>query len=183
MIKNNISSNCPTYEELNLVFPDTSNKYFSGGFIYKDGYYQRDKPRVNNHWGIYEYDENTNRVWIDPPGDVIEKMPRVYIAASDFTYKIDKQKITNSSYIVGQSRYVSSTCTEIIISADNWLYLLGDSIYYMLNDCDPEYTNFDEIKLREWEATVHDITTSAKYKLEQWIKESKEAAKSYLIPK
>lgn len=182
MIKANVTTDCPTYEQINLLYPDTSEPKISGGFSYDDDYYHREPTKVIKHYRYYEFHKEPI-TWIDPPGDVINKMPRIYIAAGDFTYKIGKQTLTDTSYEVGNNRYVSSTCTEIIISAENWFFLLGDSVNHLLAGCTPESTNFDEIEIRKWQATKHDITTSAKYKLDKWVKESKELAKNYLIPK
>lgn len=184
MHKNNVTNNFPTYEEINVLFPDTSEPHISGGFVTDEsGYYHRENKKMHNHFNYYKYHDQSV-TWIDPPGDVIEKIPRIIIAANDFEYKIGQQTITNSSYVVGQNRYVSSTCTYIIISGDDWLFLLGDSIQYLLHNCNPEYTNYNEIRKIEWEATKHDITTTAKYQLEKWIEESKRLSKNtVLIPK
>ena len=180
-IKANLSTNCPTYEELNILYPDTSKPEISGGFV-DWPYYHREPAPYKEHYEYYKQMGLTKTVWLDPPADIVEGMPRIIIAASDFTYKITDQNVTDSSIIVGKNRYVSSTCTYIIISATNWFYLLGDSINYLLHDCQPAYTNFNEKITIEWERTIHDITTSAKYQLDKWIKESKEKAKHYLIP-
>ena len=171
MLKNNASTNCPTYEEINLLFPDTSNQQVSGAFNYSDGFYERQPTKFKNHYEYYRYvDEPVT--WIDPPGDIIEKIPRIIIQARDFEYTIKDQVVNSTSIKVGHSRYVSSTCTYSIITGANWLFLLGDTLKYLKSDCDPNETNFDEIKIKSWEAEHHDITTSAKYKLEQWIKAS-----------
>ena len=182
MIQANISTACPTYEELNILYPDTSIAEVSGGFV-DWPYYHREPAPYKDHYEYYKQLDMNNITWLDPPADIIEGMPRIIIAASDFTYKIIDQNITDSSVLVGQNRYVSSTCTYIIISATNWYFLLGDSIRLLSNDCDPSYTNFNEEIIRTWERTKHDISTSAKWILDTWIKETKELAKQYLIGK
>ncbi len=182
MLKNNLTTTCPSYEEINILYPDGSEPKVSGGFVTDNGFYHRENFKMKSHYQYYKFHPDPI-IWIDPPGDIIEKMPRVFIEAGDFEYKINKQTITHASIAVGQNRYVSSSCTYIIISSANWFFLLGDSINHLLHDCSEESTNFDEIKIKKWEATHHDITTSAKYKLDKWIKESKEKSKHYLIPK
>jgi hypothetical protein len=177
MLKNNVSSNCPTYEEILTLYPDTSNRMISGDFDYSEGILQRQNSKYNDHFQFYRYDNVPTR-WIDPPADVIEKIPMIRITSSDFTYKIPSQVITNNTLLIGQSRYISNNCDEAIITADNWLFLLGDTVQYMDHKCDPAFTNFDEIKIKTWEKTKHDITTSYKYKLDTWIKESLKKCKN-----
>lgn len=174
MLKNNISTNCPNYEQILTLFPDSSNKKISGGFIYKEGILQRQEPQYEHHWENYRYDENKDRLWIDPPGDVLNKIKLITITSNDFTYKIQDQKITNNSLLVGQGRYISINCSQAIITAKNWIFLLGDTMQTMKKNCIPGSSNFDEIKILSWEKTKHDITTSYKWKLDKWIKESKE---------
>ena len=48
MIKNNITSNCPTYEDIITLYPDTSIKGVSGEFGYRDGIYQRLPTKLTN---------------------------------------------------------------------------------------------------------------------------------------
>ncbi len=172
LLKINASTNCPTYEEILILYPDTSNHKWSGGFDYIDGILQREITTFNNHFEFYRYD-SVSITWIDPPSDILEKIPLITISASTFEYKIPFQNITNSSVSIGHDRYVSSKCDEALISAENWLFLLGDTIQLMAHDCDEEFTNFNEVKLRTWERTQHDIKTSMKWQLDKWIQETK----------
>ena len=172
MLKNNITTNCPTYEQILSVFPDTSNRRMSGDFNYIDGILQRAEPQYENHYDQYRYD-TLNLMWIDPPGDVLDKISLITIAPDDFTYKIKGQVMTNNTLLVGDSRYINTKCHDATISAKLWLFLLGDTIQLMNHNCDRNYTNFDEVKKRIYEKTEHDITTSYKYKLDKWIKETK----------
>ncbi len=184
MLKNNITTDCPTYEELNTLYPDTTNQKISGEFITDDnGYYHRDHTLYHNQYKFYQHSDELI-TWIDPPADTIEKIPRIIIQPGDFDYKIKNQVLNNTStYMIGQNRYVSSTCTYMMISAANWFFLLGDTIQYLVHDCDINYTNFNENKTIEHYQTYHDITTSYKYQLDNWFKEAKENATRYLIPK
>ena len=173
MLKNNISTNCPGYDEIMALFPDTSNQKVSGGFIYKDGILQREEPQYEHHYNNYIY-ESKDKMWIDPPGDVLDRIHLITITSRDFIYPIKDQKITDSSIKIGQGRYIAPNCRSAIITAENWPYLLGDTMVLLLHNCDRTFTNFDEIKIQTWERTKHDITTSYKWKLDQWVKESKE---------
>ena len=172
MLQNNINANCPNYEQIMILFPDTTNQDISGHFIYKNGIIQRQEPQLEKHLEYYRYDSK-DTLWIDPPGDVLEKINLITITSYDFTYKIGNQVITNNTILIGQSRFISKNCDSAIITSKNYLFLLGDTMRFLKRNCDPSQTNFDETKIRTWERTKHDITTSYKWKLDQWIKESK----------
>ena len=64
MIKNNFTTNCPTYEEILTLFPDTTNQQVSGEFQYIDGIYQRGPTDFKNHFNFYTYSDNV--VWVEP---------------------------------------------------------------------------------------------------------------------
>src|SRR3972149_5451488 len=53
LIKNNISSNCPSYEDIITLFPDTSNQDVSGKFSYYNGIYQRGPAKLLNSFEYY----------------------------------------------------------------------------------------------------------------------------------
>ena len=173
MLENNVSSNCPNYDQIIGVFPDTSNHKVSGNFVYDKGILQRQEPQLEKHFEYYRYD-NIDTLWIDPPGDVLEKVNLITITSNDFTYPIKTQEITNNTLLIGNNRFISKNCDQAIITAKNWLFLLGDTMQLMKHNCDKAFTNFDEIKIKRWERTIHDITSSYKYQLDKWIKESKE---------
>ena len=172
----NVSSKCPTYYEINQVFPDNSNPKISGKLDFNDkGIFERQGTVVHFHYRYYDqFDKNV--FWVDPPADVITRKTKyIEIAPNNFDYVIKSQQVlTNTSYAIGQNRYVDSRCQFAIITADNWVWLLGDTLQYLLSNCDRSKTNFNETKIIKWQATYHDITTSAKWKLEQWQKKAKE---------
>lgn len=169
--KNNLTSDCPTYEELNLIYPDTTKPEISGGFVFKDNIWQREKPPLNDHFEYYR-PLNQNEFWIDPPGDTIDRIKIIRITSSDFEYTLGGQVLNDTSYQIGKSRFVNDRCNEIIITAQDWLYLLGDSMRLLQNNCDPAFTSFNEVVTIQWEKTIHDIKTSYKYKFDKWVKES-----------
>lgn len=171
MHKNNMSTICPSYEDIVTLFPDTSNKLISGDFGYSEGIYQRQHTKFKHHFNFYDYWASDVR-WIDPPGDTREKIKLITITSTDFEYKIPFQTITEGSLQTGKSRYVSNNCDQAIITAQNWVFLLGDTLNYLAKNCQKSATNFDEIRIKTWETVNHDITTSAKYQLEQWQKDA-----------
>jgi len=173
MIKNNLDTNCPTYEEIMFIFSDNSDQRVSGQFIFEDGYLQRDEPKIKNERAFYEQ-EDKFRMFIDPSADISTRVKLIVIESRLDEYVIEGQIVNSSSINVGHQRSVNEGCYRATLSATDWQFLLGDTIHYMNNDCDVGFTNFDSIKKITWERTIHDIVTSYKWQLENWIKESLE---------
>lgn len=183
MIKNNVTSDCPTYETLNAVFPDTSDNRISGEFIFVDGLFQRGKT-LNDHSEFYRYETDKKRNWIDPPADIRGKLRMIIIEPSLPEYKIKGNQLfyngTNggsAEMVVGHSRYTNPNCSQSTVTAENWLFVLGDTMRYMGKNCDEEFTYLETIKTRILERTEFDIRDSYKWKLSQWVQESKERCK------
>jgi len=168
MIKANLETNCPTYEEIILLFPDTSDQRVSGQFVYED-YYKRAESPIKNEFRFYEYDKES-RVFVDPAADIASRVKLIIIESRIDEYKLPNQVITEGSIDVGHQRYVNPGCYEAHLSATDWQFLLGDTMLYMKHDCDPSKTNFNSVKTKTWERVVHDIKTSYKYFLDNWYK-------------
>ncbi len=181
LILSNSTTNCPTYEDILLLFEDTSDKTRSGDFDYNEqGFYERQPAQMKNHREYYRYTAGTqytdekNIYWVDPPADLLlSGAKKIIIEAGNFWYAIDQ--VVNSSRIdIGNNRYVSSTCSYSIITASNWIFLLGDTMQYMKHDCHWNYTNFHDNFTYYWDATQHNIENTAKWQYEQLIKNTKE---------
>lgn len=175
MLQYNYSTNCPTYQDILLLFPDTSDHKISGDFVFKNGLLKRADPILNNHFKFYQYDPREIIYWIDPPADVYNKATKkIVLAPHDFIFALRNQKITNASFIEGQNRYVSKVCSYAYLSTDNWQFLLGDTIQYMIHNCDPKFTSFNNIKKNTWIAVQHNIADTMKWKHDKWIEAVKE---------
>ena len=166
---------CPTVEELNLVFPDTSNQQVSGKIV--DGI--REPAQMRNHYEWYRY-EDRNIIWQDPPGDVLTRAKLIVIENQIQPYKLGKNStlMVNNTSILGDKRWVSDGCNKSIIPKDNWMIYLGDTIRYMLHNCDPKYTTINTLLEVKTEKTNQDITTSYKWKLDKWLEETKEKCRT-----
>lgn len=176
MISNNMSTVCPTYEELNALFPDTSNQQVSGKLEFINGMYQRGNDIKNGHWGFYNFHEKTT-TWIDPPGDIRDKINLIIIEPRLPEYKIaGLQKMENNTIYVGHNRHVDS-CRTATITATDWLFLTGDTMRYLQNDCDPEFTTFSYLKKHVFQKTEMDISTSYKWQLDNWLEKVKNECK------
>ena len=177
MIKNNITSACPTYEEILAIFPDTSNQLASGSFGYSDnGVYERQPSMMKKHYEFYRYDD-TKRMWVDPPSDVLFRMRIITIEPSLTQYKTTQTTIDKQVLEIGHGRWNDLQCKGITMGAPDWIFLLGDTIQYFDHDCEPGYTNFDSTKDLYFKGQDYDLTTSYKYKLDRFIKDAKERCK------
>ena len=175
MLKNNITTTCPTYEELLTVYPDTSNKIISGDFEFKDGLYQRNMGMAkSNHVEFYKYNTETV-MWIDPPSDIMARTQMIIIEPTLPEYKITgvSGTIINGTLSTGHDRWINPNCSEIVVSSTDWLLLVGDTLNLLNHDCDMEYSNYNHIKEKVFEKTEMDITTSYKYQLAQWVDQAK----------
>lgn len=179
MIKNNITSTCPTYEEILVLFPDNTVQEISGKFIFKDGFLQRDHTNYKNHFRFYTYQPNT--IWIDPPGDIVGRIATITIEPSLPEYLLKPLEMKNNTQYTAHSRWVDAKCYRSTITATDWVFLTGDTISYMMHNCDPAFTNFNNIKEKYLGSLPQDIVTSNKYKLDQMVKLAKEKYKSYHI--
>ena len=187
MIKNNLTSDCPTYEQILELFPDTSPKQYVGDFKIINNIVQREpiKSKIDNCWHFLSslaWTESKT-VWIDPPGCVQPYMKMITIESNFNEYPIDgvTSQVTNNTIIMGNERHVNSGCTEAIINAKNWVFLTGDTLRYINHGCDPAFTSFDHLKKFYFEKSNQDIATSNKYKLDEFFKAAKEKYKvSYI---
>ncbi|QDI74069.1 hypothetical protein [Nitrosopumilus spindle-shaped virus] len=174
MVKNNFSSNCPTYEE--LVQLDSSNQYISGYFVYDDnGFYHRENPKLNNHYRFYDFEKEWN-IFVDPPGDMRDRMRMIYLENNFDLYKISGVSYSKSDDQIrtyGIDRYIHS-CYYATIGSEKWLELLPDTIRYVRSGCDESHTKFkDTIEIKD-ELVEHDITTSRAYQHNQWLQQVKD---------
>ena len=178
LIKAEMKTNCPTYNEILLIYPDTSNKRISGDFVFKDGILQRDNPKFSNHINAYTYENPI--LWVDPPGDIRDRIKLITIATKLPLYEVaDSKQKKNNTLVFGTDRYVDSRCYNAIITAEKWELLLKDTIQYLQSGC--KTTNFDSIKKIWKEPTKHDIKSSAWYKYQQWLKTAKLQSKDKFL--
>lgn len=160
-----------------VFFPDTTNHDISGKFIEKNGILVRDEPQVINSDRFYWWQKDPV-IWIDPPGTVLQKIHLVTIESSLPEYKTkDSIKMDDYDISFGFGRYVDSSCTNARITAENWVFMTGDTLNFLKHDCDPKFTNFNSTKVLKFEKSYQDITTSYKYQLDKWIKDMKERCK------
>lgn len=187
MLQNNITTTCPTYEEINVLFPDTSNQYILGEFGYKDGIYQRLHSGFTLEKGICNFQQCDNLVILDPPVVLWNKLNIIEIRPSldDYLFrgKTQSYNATEHSITLGHGRYIDS-CRYAYIDSNLWEFLAGDSMNFISHQCDPDYTNYDSTKTTYLTKIEHDISTSYKWKLEQWIKQAVADCKTRIcIPK
>lgn len=171
MLINDISG-CPSYEELNVVFPDNTD-FRLGQLVEIDGIMQRDMPIFLHPEEFYRY-SNQDIIWLDPPEEVRSRIKMVVIEPSLPPYKIGDESIRMDDYSIkfGKDRYINKKCTEIKITAKDWLFMTGDAMNLLKHGCDLSYSTFDATISYNFTKSYQDISTSAKYIHDKWVKES-----------
>lgn len=179
MIQNNMSSPCPTYDTIMGLYSDTSDKKMSGSFEWIDGMVQRNNKHIYKHYEFYRQDNKVVN-WIDPPSDTMTRIKLIEIRHMLPDYKIansSKMILDNSTgtfyRFMGTERYVSENCMYAVISADNWIYKLADTINYLHSGCDSNSTKIQSIKQIAKQKTEFDISTSRDYQHKKWIEQIK----------
>ena len=173
MLVNNITSNCPSYEDIITLFPDTSNRKITGEFGYYHGIYQRLPTKLINSFEYYRF-WNTTILFIDPPPNTNDRIRIIEIKANLGEYKLPKSGTYNPidhSLTLGVGRYIDS-CRIAYVDSANWISYVGDTMKHMADNCSPESTTYIDRITTKLNRTVHDITTSYKYQLAKWQQES-----------
>lgn len=174
LLKNNQTTVCPTYEDIITFFPDTSTRKITGEFGYYNGIYQRLPTKLHNSFEYYSTYPNSV-LFIDPPNEQRTRINMIEIKANLKEYKLPKAGSYNTlehSLTLGHGRYVDKYCDQAYIDASEWIFLVGDTLKYMAANCDPTATHYNSTTKTYLTKVTHDITTSYKWKLEQWQKKS-----------
>jgi hypothetical protein len=172
MLKNGIAG-CPSYVEIMTLFPDKTNPAVSGKFIEKDGIIQRGSPNMTNSWNYYKFSAEPV-LHIDPVGDSRSRIKMIYIEASIPEYKIGVESLKMDDYTISfqKDRYINPNCSEIKVTAKNWVFLTGDSINILKHGCDLSVSQFDGTVTKSFARSYQDISTSFKWKHDLWVKEN-----------
>lgn len=178
MIVNGISG-CPTYEELSIPFPDNTNQNSLGELRFTNGMFQRGQPKLFHPENYYKY-YSGNIIWLDPPEPVRRSIKMIIIEASLPEYKIGAESKVMDDYNVkfGRDRYINANCSEIKITAKNWLFMTGDAMNLLKHNCDLSVSTFNATKVINFQKSYQDIATSSKYIHDKWVKENLEKCKT-----
>ena len=172
MIKNNVTSDCPTYEDIITLYPDTSIKGVSGEFGYRDGIYQRLPTKFINSFEYYRHWDRPI-LFVDPPVETATRIKLIEIKANLDQYLLRGEtksyNPTDHTLTMGIGRYIDS-CRLAYVDAAQWIFLVGDTLNHMNNGCSADSTQFNSTVITKLGKVQHDITTSYKYKLEQFQK-------------
>jgi len=173
MHKYNLTTDCPTYEAIMALFPDTSDRTVSGEFAIKDGFLQRGRPQMDDHYRYYDFMENKTILFIDPDAAVQKELSMIIVYSHLPEYPVNF-KLENNTRSMGVGRYIED-CRNAVIDGTNWVFLIGDSMEYMRHDCNETYTLFNDNVTYIQKKTDHDITTSTKWLHDQfliWVKDN-----------
>ena len=155
-IKYGFNSTCPSYEEINILYPSVQCDYIKKGFSCLN-YYSQIEP-------------DKDHIFINPPGPILERTKVIEIRANFEEYihpLFNGYNKTDHALIYGVGRYVEK-CHYAYIDSEQWIATLGDTLVYLKSNCTE--TNLITERVEQLEKMNHDITTSYKYILEQWIK-------------
>ena len=198
MIKNGFESNCPSYKQ--LIQLDSSNTDISGKFTTDDdGFFHRGDEPVNNSYRYY-WNDSTIRIFVDPPGDMANRIKMIYIQPNFDDYTVRSDRTVNDSFeviqgnrtltlgnqtkvitfdvrnqtsefgiIIYHDRYIDR-CNQATINANNWLFLLPDTIHLMRNQCDRDYTAFEEREIITPNSTAYSPADSPEWNILQEMK-------------
>lgn len=176
MLKNNVTTTCPSYEDLVKLGWDDSLPG-SGEFEYdENNFYHRGTPIYKNVHELYRYDDY--HILIDPPSSVASRTKMIIINPTLPEYiPLGEYVKEDHKRVIAKDRYVSN-CKEATITSDNWEFMISDTVYYLRNGC--THTNFDEITVIEDYISSMDRTTSKQYKHNKWVEESIEKCKTQI---
>ncbi len=125
--------NCPTYSEINSVFPDTTNYDISGKFVNNI----RGPPIIENDHLWYAQYGYANLLWLDHTFTIIKQSKTITIVSELESYKLfDSNKMIDGKITFGKDRFIHSNCANATVSKDNWLLYLGDTIHMLKNNCE-----------------------------------------------
>ena len=128
-------NSCPTYDEINQIFPDNIDP----------------KLRDMEHgWKFYLMKPgNVQYIWVNPPIHVHDKIKTI-------TFVPELKPFDGSQYMddghvqFKHTRWHSPSCQKVVLDigdkqwgVDHWSARLGDTMWFMHNACDPAHTNMD----------------------------------------
>ena len=169
-LEQNMPTNCPGYDDIMELGLDTSRPESGEFFVDDNGVTKRGKPAMDNHFRLYDFDEEWNII-IDPDGNFAQRIKLVHIESNVGVFSIDTDIKVNNTRILHDGRYVDN-CEDATIDASRWLELLADTIFYVRSGCGEEFTSFDSVITITDVLMEHDIRTTQKWQQEnhtKWI--------------
>lgn len=173
MIRNHFPTECPTYKQLLQIDSsdrDLSGRFTTDD----DGFFHRGEEAVVDSYKFYWNDHTIRIFVDPPASQIgrmkmiyIEPNFDTYTIAGDMTVQ-NEFEIVNAEKIVSfgnqsknidytyknqteffgivtyHDRYIDSRCREATINANDWKFLIGDTIHLMRNGCDRAFTGFEE---------------------------------------
>jgi len=171
MIKNNIDTTCPSYEE--LYWLDSSNQNVSGKFVTDDnGFFHRGNPQMTNSWKWYDFDVRP-RIFVDLPSQRNSDMITIEITTNLDTFIVPNSQIIEGVRVIYHGMYVDDKCKNVIIDSEIWLDHIAQLIHYLRRGCVEGLIPFDNIEYIPIEPTDVYIGDSAKWLEKQWFNDSK----------
>jgi len=181
MIKNNFTTSCPSIKELYDLGLDTSNQDITGKFSYYDGLFQREFPVLAFHFRYYDLIDEFN-IFIDPPNDMRDRIKTITIESNFDNYLLATDMIKqNNTRTIHKDLWVNYGCTQATINANTWKITLPQVMEYLRHDCNEQFIKLESINTIFDNQTLTDISTSQKWKEDNWKEQVKQTHKQSKI--
>lgn len=171
------NTTCPSNDILRQL--DTS-KSQSGVFTTIDTITQRKQNNLENEERLYSFEDNN--IIVDGSFRLQIKFKTIYIVPS-LDHFLDKTNLTkqNNTRIVYKDLNVDEKCRVATMSAKDWKKTLPHAISYLRSNCNDKFIMLEYRDVILDQITEFDITTSQKYKEDEWKDNLKKTHKDYQL--
>ena len=142
-----IFSKCPTCPSMEELIPwDNSFQAISGKFLNDTGSYSREAPYYEHHLKWYSINADDTVIFVELKTNLYDKAKTQQITiVDDFSIIPKNQDIVNGTTYHYENRMTFDSCKRATIAVTDWENLLQDTITYMVNQCDEEFTNIQTV--------------------------------------
>ena len=137
MEKNNITSDCITYDRLKNL--ENVNSLLSGVWV-NTPYPHKVYPTFKGVWNYYD---GPPVILVDPPSDFMKRARILTIQSNSFTWQSPNDINNNTQLVRHVDRFIQSDCNEGIVSSD--YRFIRDTVLYMMSDCTK--SNYNDVKI------------------------------------
>ena len=180
LIKEGLSTNCPTYGELAKEY-DNTEPQISGAFV-DQGYDVRRSTPLQKHWNYYDRYPNHIIIMVDPDYDFRVKNTIVEIQSSNFTSTtlVGNQvtKYNGENITVWKNFRFTDDCKKIMVAPNP--EDINKAVNFAMQNCYGDFEIDNEIiTLKKHDEIPWYESPSTMFKL--WLEEVKASYKGYMI--
>lgn len=168
MIKNNMSTQCPSYHDLS---------YYDNGDAEVFGKLSDDAlgMRLGTNYTLTNdlfTDYNIWYVLVDPPNAAYQHMTHIRIDTKVMWLYHADITVDHRAIEFNEQRYIAEYCQYAVINAENWISLLPDTIYHMRNNCAPNTTMLNHTSIERFPTTYWNPLDSIAYQERLWLEDT-----------